>query len=229
MKLRYDGSQKVTNDVTSFIFEPEEPVKWQAGQYLHYLMPHPDEDERGHERWFTNSAAPNEGKVVISTRIAAERGSSFKRALLNLEPGEEIEADAPKGSFVIEDPGRNYIWVAGGIGITPFRSILAEASTQGQQLKVDLLYANRNADNIPFKEELERYAADNSDFKIEYFNDPNRLDTKAIKERIDSTQNPLVYISGPEPMVKDFAQKLKELGVTEEIVKLDDFPGYDAY
>ncbi|HEX5448103.1 MAG TPA: FAD-dependent oxidoreductase [Candidatus Saccharimonadales bacterium] len=229
MKLRFVGNQKVTGDVTSFVFQPEQPVSWQAGQYFHYLFPHPNEDDRGHERWFTNSAAPSESKVMISTRIAAQKGSSFKQALQNLKQGDEIEADGPKGSFVIEDPARNYIWVAGGIGITPFRSMLAEADTKSQQFKIDLLYANRDPANIPFKDELDQYSAKNPNLKIEYISEPNRIDASLIKQRIDSTENPLVYISGPEPMVKDFAEKLKELGMSEDILKLDDFPGYETY
>jgi len=228
MKLRLIEKHNITSDVVSFVFEPEEPVSWQAGQYFHYLLPHDKEDERGHERWFTNSAAPSEKHIMITTRITSEKGSSFKQALLNLEPGSEVEADGPKGSFVVDDPVRNYIFVAGGIGVTPFRSILVEASDQNQQLKVDLLYGNR-AGEIPFKEELENLASKNPSLKIEYITDPQRIDAELIKERVDTTENPLVYISGPKPMVIDLAEKLKSLGVSEDIIKTDNFPGYENY
>jgi ferredoxin-NADP reductase len=227
MKLKFIRSEKVVGDVISFIFEPEEPLNWQPGQYMHYLLPHESEDERGHERWFTNSAAPFEGHVMISTRIN-DQGSSFKRTLQSLQPGDEIEADGPEGNFTVGDTERNYIFVAGGIGITPFRSILYDAYNKGIKLKVKLLYATRNED-IPFKDELEQFAANNPNMSIEYIVDPHSIDKELLKQRIDATDNPMVYVSGPKPMVKSFASDLRELGLAQENIKTDDFPGYKDY
>lgn len=227
MKLKFVGSHPVTGNVISFVFEPETALTWHPGQYMHYVLPHPQPDDRGTERWFTNSAAPSEDKVMISTRIDNEHGSSFKRALLALKAGDEVEADRPEGDFTVEDESRNYLFVAGGIGITPFRSMLQEAHTQGKQLKVELLYANRDQ-NIPFQDELEKLAADNPDLKIDYVVQPQSLSAEVIKRHADSVENPLIYLSGPEPMVKSFAAELKNLGVDEATLKLDDFPGYEG-
>lgn len=227
MKLRFIRSERVVGDVVSFLFEPEGPLSWKPGQYMHYLLPHDNEDDRGHERWFTNSAAPFEGHVMISTRIS-EQSSSFKRALQSLQPGDEIEADGPEGDFTVEDPNQNYIFVAGGIGITPFRSILYDAYNKGINLKVKLLYATRN-DDIPFKDELDLFDANNPNMSIEYIVDPKSIDNEMLKQRIDEIENPVVYVSGPKPMVKSFAKDLKELGLAKENIKTDDFPGYEAY
>ncbi len=228
MKLRFKSQKQEVQGIRSFIFEPEEPLDWQPGQYMHYLLPHEDEDERGHERWFTNSAAPFENHVMISTRIDPQRSSSFKLALQALQPGDEIEGDGPEGDFTVENTARNYIFVAGGIGITPFRSILAAAGHKGTQLKVNLLYANRD-NNIAFKEELDKLAANNPNLKIEYIVNPNKIDKQLLKQRIDATQNPIVYVSGPKPMVLDFADQLSELGLSNDNIKIDDFPGYEIY
>src|SRR6185437_11630262 len=100
MKFKFVRSQPVVSDVRSFIFEPEEPVKWQPGQYFHYTLPHDNQDDRGNERWFTCSAAPSEGHVMISTRIS-DKSSSFKKVLDKLQPGDEIEVDGPEGDFTI--------------------------------------------------------------------------------------------------------------------------------
>jgi ferredoxin-NADP reductase len=227
MKLAFIGSHPVVGNVISFEFQPEQPLTWQPGQYMHYVLQHPDADDRGVERWFTNSAAPFENKVMISTRIDTEHGSSFKRALLALKPGDIVEADGPEGDFTIDDDSRNYIFVAGGIGITPFRSMLAEAHSTGKQIHATLLYANRNQD-IPFKDELDSIAATNDQIRVEYIVDPNKLDVDIIKRCIDNTANPLVYLSGPEPMVKGFATGLEGLGVQKDTIKLDDFPGYEG-
>lgn len=228
MKLSFVRSEAVVSDVRTFIFEPEESISWLPGQYIHYKLPHPDADERGTERWFTNSAAPFENHVAISTRINSEQGSSFKRALMALQPGDLIEADAPQGDFTIGDPDRNYIFIAGGIGITPFRSILFDAYNKGLKLKVNLLYATRSND-IPFKDELNLFATNNPNLKIEYIIDPASIDTDLMKSRIEAVEDPLVYISGPKPMVKNFARQLREMGLDKSNIKKDDFPGYKAY
>jgi ferredoxin-NADP reductase len=227
MKYTFDRSLPIKSDITSFVFTPEQPVNYRAGQYFHYVLPHPEADDRGTERWFTNSAAPSEGHNVISTRVNATPGSSFKRALQALRPGDTIEADGPEGDFVIDDPSRNFIFIAGGIGITPFRSILAEAGKQGLRLKVTLLYANRDLE-IPFAGELDQLAVQNPDLKIEYITQPARIDTDLISRHLKATENPLVYISGPKPMVKALAEQVTGLGLAEENIKLDDFPGYEA-
>jgi ferredoxin-NADP reductase len=119
------------------------------------------------------------------------------------------------------------MFVAGGIGITPFRSILVEAAHQGQKLKVDLLYANRTTE-IPFADELNEIAADNPDLKISYIVQPDRLDAQTIAQHYQSSDNPLVYISGPEPMVESLTDELKGLGIPEDSIKGDYFPGYKA-
>lgn len=227
MKLKFIRSVPVKEDVISFIFEPSEATNWKPGQYFHYILPHPKADERGTERWFTNSAAPSEGHIMISTRITQEHGSSFKGALQQLRPSDEIEAGGPEGDFIVEDFSRNYIFVAGGIGITPFRSILVEASKQGKQLNATLLYANRT-NEIPFADELEQISTIMPGLNIEYVIQPDRIDSDLLKKHIEGTVNPIVYVSGPEPMVKSFAALLNELGLNKENIKTDDFPGYEA-
>lgn len=228
MKLKFMGSHPITSDVTSFIFEPKQPLSWQPGQYLHYNLPHSGADDRGIERWFTNSAAPSEKHVMISTRLASDHSSSFKNALQKLQPGDEVDADGPEGSFTVEDFSRNYIFVAGGIGITPFRSILVEADRQGQQIKATLLYANRSND-IPFKDELEAIASRNSQLKINYIVQPQKIDRDLLKQYVGVVENPIVYVSGPEPMVKSLADDLAVIGLPKDNIKTDDFPGYEAY
>ncbi len=227
MKFTLLSKKSVTEDVVSFVFESEQPVAWQPGQYFHYVLPHTDADDRGTERWFTNSAAPSEGHVTISTRLANEGGSSFKQALDNLPIGGQIEADGPEGDFVVGDFSRNYIFVAGGIGITPIRSILTQAAHDGAPLKATLLYANRN-DDIPFKEELDVIAADNPNVTVKYVVDPEMIDGNMVKRYVDAVDNPVVYISGPEPMVASMVVQLVDLGMSKDKLKTDDFPGYEA-
>ena len=125
MNLRLIERHSETNGVLTFTFEPEQPMVWQAGQYLHYTLRHDQEDDRGSERWFTIAAPPFERRPRITTRLAAE-SSSFKQALGRLPLGGVIEADGPEGDFVVDDPEHDYVFIAGGIGITPFRAILLQ-------------------------------------------------------------------------------------------------------
>jgi ferredoxin-NADP reductase len=227
MKLQFVGSKNREGNIQEFVFKPTEPLSWQAGQYMHYVLPHVDADTRGEERWFTNSAAPSEGEVRITTRIDHEHGSSFKRALQALRPGDEVESDGPEGDFTLGDVSRNYIFVVGGIGITPVRSLLTEAAAKGLQPHATVLYANRN-DQIPFHDELDALQEKNPNLTIRYVVEPERLDDALLQSTLNAVDDPLVYISGPEPMVKAMDQQLRALGVNGDNIRSDDFPGYEG-
>lgn len=224
MKLKLTEKKTVTPDVTSFIFEPQEPLSWQAGQFLHYVLHHEPTDDRGSDRWFTISAAPFEGHVMITTRFS-EKSSSFKQKLQSLAIGKSIEVSYKEGDFILEDLNKQYVFIAGGIGITPFRSMLVQMYHDQQPINVTLLYANRD-NNIVFKEELEAIAEKNPNFKIHYILSPEHVDEAKIRELVPDLTTPLFYISGPEPMVDNLGEMLKKMGIAEDHIKQDWFPGY---
>lgn len=227
MKFTLINKKTEVPGVETFVFRPTEPLSWKPGQYAHYILPHNPADDRGTERWFTIASAPFERDVMITTRLAAEKGSTFKAALAALKVGESIESDYVDGDFVIENVTQEYVFIAGGIGITPFHSILKEADHAGVKLRVTLLYANRDA-NVAFKEELDLWAEQNPNLVIHYITSPERVDQTAIATFVPNMQKPVFYISGPEPMVKNLGTMLEGLGVPAAHIKLDDFPGYTA-
>jgi ferredoxin-NADP reductase len=139
MKLILVSKRPETTDVTSFLFRSDAPLKWQAGQFLHYSLPHPDTDDRGIARYFTIASVPFEGHVMLTTRFASERSSSFKRALRQLPVGAGVEVSEPDGDFVIGDPADQHVFIAGGIGITPFRAILLDSDHRGLPINATLL------------------------------------------------------------------------------------------
>jgi ferredoxin-NADP reductase len=157
MKLKFIGKRDEVKDVVTFMFEPEEKLGWQPGQYMHYVFDVAEKDEKGPERWFTNSAAPYEGKVFITTRLDNLPVSAVKKYLNNLAPGNEIEADGPKGKFVLQADAKKYVLIAGGIGITPFRSMLAQLAHDHGPANAMLLYANRD-NNFVFDQELASFS-----------------------------------------------------------------------
>lgn len=227
MKLKLVEKRQETPEVTTFIFEPLESLTWHPGQYLHYVLHHLPTDDRGSDRWFTNAAAPFENHVRITTRQTTDKGSSFKKKLFSLVEGKKIEMSVIEGDFIVADENQELVFIAGGIGITPFRSILTQLDHDKKPINVTLLYSNRDQ-NIVYKDELEEIAKNNSNFKIHYIFSPEHIDEAKIKDVVPDLQKPLFYISGPEPMVDALGETLKKMGVAEDRLKQDWFPGYPA-
>ncbi len=228
MELTLIDKKQETPDTISFKFKPDEQISWKPGQYLRYNLPQDNPDDRGENRFFTISAAPFEGVVMLTTRFAPEKGSSFKAVLRDLPIGSKLQAHVPSGEFVVEDLEKNYVFIAGGIGITPFRSILKQLDHDQKTPNITLLYANKSQDNIPFKQELEEIASRNPSLKINYIFDPQRIDADYIRQNIPELRAFTYYVSGPKPMAEAIEKELASLSVPSEQVKQDYFPGYQA-
>lgn len=228
MKLSLVSKQQIQEGVFTLTFHPEQPIVWQAGQYMHYQLPHEQADDRGTERWFTISAAPYEQNIQITTRFFDDKSSSFKRTIMSLNVGDTIEADGPEGDFVLGDPAEHYVFIIGGIGITPLHAMLRQLAHDGNTAyNIDLLYINRD-DNFVFGDELKQLAEQLPGLHIHWLAQTGPLDADAIKSANDDA-NAHYYISGPEPMVQYYKGILSsQLGVSEDHIKLDEFPGYPA-
>jgi ferredoxin-NADP reductase len=227
MKLKLTARKVESPGVVSFIFKPDEPLTWKAGQFLHYVLNHETTDDRGSDRWFTIASAPHERHVMLTTRFASKQGSTFKKALRALQLGDSLEVSDLDGDFIVSDPNKHYVFIAGGIGITPFRAILKEAAHVGKRLRATLLYANRRK-VAAYKQELDAMARRNSNLTIHYLFSPQRIDKPTIKELFPDRKSLLFYISGPEPMVESVGQMLRQIGVPPKHIKQDWFPGYPA-
>ncbi len=245
MKLKFLRKTQEVPDVYSFVFEPGKKLSWNAGQFLFYTLPHKNPDERGITRYFTISNAPFEKNVRITTRIVND-SSTFKKRLMKLEPGDLVEATDPDGDFIVDPPasqaralragaGKKYIFIAGGIGITPYRAILVDLNFRNKPINATLLYSGRD-ENFVFQKELEDLAKINenpesilSGFKIKYFVSPRHIEWEDVNHELQATKaKPDIYVSGPEPMVEIFGEMLKKNGVAESRIKQDFFPGYEA-
>ena len=243
MKLQLVDKKQIAPNTISFYFRPDGPFIWKPGQFLHYRIPQATPDDRGENRFFSIASAPHEGPIQLTTRFSPE-GSSFKKELQKLEVGQSIEAEGPKGSFSMDDPRQQYVFIAGGIGITPFRAILKDLDYNRQPMNISLLYANRIKDAL-FKEEFVKLAKKHPEFKLFYFISdepvaeqklsdnvsvlPGQINQNAIQTLIPNFQSAIYYISGPETMVYTFEEMLSGLGVPKENTKRDYFPGYESY
>ena len=225
MKFTLSAIQQEANDTFSFIFAPEQTLQWKAGQLLRYVLKHANPDDRGVERFFSIASAPHEKHVMVTTRFAS-KSSSFKKALRKLRPGDAIEAHDLEGDFVVDDAEKTFVFIAGGIGITPFRAILLDLDHNKKPLNVQLLYANRDND-FPYRKELDALRTRHLEFRIDYVVSPNRIDEKSISQLVPDIEEPMLYVSGPEPMVESMDEILKKIGIPEERIKNDFFPGYE--
>jgi len=222
MELKLINKENLAGNVWAFRFQPKRPVNWTAGQYIKVELPHDNPDDEGISRYFTVSSAPYEGVIQITTRVT---DSTFKKALAALPEGGGLQLiKEPSGDFVWEDSDKPMVFIAGGIGITPFYSILKQRHHDKQPLKVLLIYGSRD-DEVPFKEEFAQWQAADSGFKISY-QVGIRLAPDVLKGITPELNESLVYLSGPEPMVEDLGDQLKAAGLSEAQLKQDFFPNY---
>lgn len=219
MILTFQKKFTEAGNAVSFIFEPQQPVEWQAGQYMTLTLP--DMPPVNNERTFTISSAPYEKHLQVTTRITE---SAFKQRLNQLQPGDEVEADQFGGDFVWQDRSEQMVFVAGGIGITPFHSILLERHHANKPLNVTLLYSNRD-DSIPFKAVFDKLSKEHPEFHIHYVIG-EQLDFSKMHELVPGIQDSYVYLSGPEPMVDALEEMLTKNGMNKKQLKQDWFPGY---
>jgi len=229
MKLTLLERNIEVDNVESFVWSADQDVDWQAGQFIELTLKHPSPDSRGIKHWFTISAAPHEGHLRYTTRFAGEESSTFKKALFNLNIGDQVQATLPEGDFIVEDPDKEYVFIAGGIGITPFRSIITDLVHRDQPLNINLIYANRDEDNIVFELELEEISALHPSFQINYIFSPEKIDIALIKQLVPDLKQPIFYVSGPEPFVEYLNKTLLKMAINPDKIKTDFFPNYKAY
>ncbi|HEX4662215.1 MAG TPA: FAD-dependent oxidoreductase [Candidatus Saccharimonadales bacterium] len=220
MKLTLLHKHTEGGDIISFCFKPEKPLDWEAGQFMRWQI---DVDGKPMDHWFTISSAPYEKKTCITTHA---RDTPFKQALKKLEVGDVIHGFGRDGDFVWQDSDLPHVFIAGGIGVTPFHSIIKQRAHVGQSLPVTLLYANRD-DDIAFKAELDAIARAHPEFGLSYLvGKPLTVDI--IKQKVPHILDSLVYLSGAEPMVEAIGDQLQKVGLPAHQLKRDFFPNYTA-
>ncbi len=225
-------------DTESFYFEPSEPVNFRPGQYLRLRLPHEPADDRGELRFFSVSSSPDRPYLMITTKFS-DPSSSFKRALRDLPLGSKLDLWSPKGDFVLPDNNTApLVLVAGGIGITPFHSMLTYVAEHNLPYQIQVIYAARTPAYIAYRSEFDQIAAAHPKLRFTYIveqpedgwqNEVGRLDGEKIKQLGGGLDGKLVYLSGPEPMVQALEGSLKGIGADMTQVRTDYFPGYTQF
>ena len=240
MKLKFIKKQKEAKDTATFFFEPEKKVMWLPGQYFYFTLPelkYPD--SRGPTRHFTISASPTEGSTLrLTTRIRKDSG--YKNTLNEMAIGTFIEGEGPNGTYILdENEEGNHILLAGGIGITPFRSFIKyNIDKKLSETKIHLIYANSTPEEITFREELESWDKTYENIKIAFtISRPEdskekwtgltgRIDGDMISRLTPHLSSPTYWVCGPPAMVEATEKVLGSLKITSDRVRSEKFTGY---
>lgn len=225
--LPFLKKEQLTHNVYSFYFDrsTNDKFAFQAGQYMRVLLEFNEHDMRGRSRLLSISSSPHEKESLRFTLKIDADPSPFKKKLLSLEKGEEVNFWGPLGNFVLPSEKKSeLVFISLGIGITPFRSILLSAKDYPSP--ITLLSFFRNKEDEVFYDELKSLESNNISINYLTTSIHGRLTEKIIKKQINKVEEPLYYISGPTNGVETIAEMLEEMGVAKEQLKKEQFTGY---
>lgn len=221
MQLKLQEIRAEVGDIITFIFEPLEQVSWLAGQYINLTMP--DVPPVDSDRLFTIASAPHEQHIQITTYPGE---SSYKQRMIQLQPGDIIEADQLGGDFTWNDAGRQKVYVAGGIGVTTFRSIILDQIYRGIPNDAVLLYAGKD-DRRPFVGELQEAAQNDSTLTIKDYV-TTRLTLERLLADVTDVYERTVYLAGSQSFSEMIGEGLIQNGMPRTQIKYDYFDGYES-
>ena len=231
MQVVFDHVSDEAKNIATFYFKSETPVKYTAGQYIELALPHANADTRGQKRWFTLSSSPTDPLLSITTKFAAEHGSTFKKTLRQLQPGNIVSMLGPMGDFVLPKLVQTpLVFVAGGIGITPFHSMLSWLAASNEDRPITMLYGVNSEDEIIFQETLDK-AHQHVTIVVAnpspaWGGERGRITAELIMGIGQPSEDSLVYVSGPEPMTESLSKDLVRSGLNKQQLVVDAFPNY---
>lgn len=233
MKARFHEKKQEADSIYTFYFEPELPVDFVAGQFIELYVAHNNPDNRGAKRWFTISSAPFEKYLTITTKIN-KPSSTFKQALFALNPGDEVKITEPMGDFVLpQDNAIPLVFVAGGIGITPFHSILTWIAENDDYRNIKLMYAVHNEDEIIFQDTFDKAKVHATivvkEPSNEWGGERGIITANHILKITEPAKDALFYLSGPEYLIEILQKDLTALGVEKRRIITDFFHNYTSY
>ncbi len=235
--VRLERREQVARGTTAFHFSKPAGFTFKPGQALDVILAPPLAAEGANGRHaFSIVSAPFDPELVVATRM---RDSAFKNALKDLPLGAAVELDGPFGTLTLhKDRARPAVFIAGGIGVTPFMSILRQAAHDRLPQRLALLYSNRRPEDAAFLAELQQLERDNASFRLlatmtdmsqstaSWQGETRLIDQTLVREIAQDLAAPVYYLAGPPAMVAAIQSTLAQAGVDDEDIRIEEFYGY---
>ncbi|OGT38495.1 MAG: hypothetical protein A3F12_04105 [Gammaproteobacteria bacterium RIFCSPHIGHO2_12_FULL_38_14] len=233
-KIKLLNRTEVANNTWVFHFEKPVGFTFKPGQYGGFTLIHAKSVDPAHiTRRFSFLSAPFDENLSIATRIQL---SAYKQALMSLQIGDEIKLAGPTGAFTLhENINIPAVFIAGGIGITPFYSMIRDAIHQRVMQPMYLFYGNQTIEDAAFFHELTALSKSNPQFKFipvfdraneEWQGERGYITDTILKKYLDDIILPNYYVCGSPAMVTALQELLMEMGIESDKIKVEDFPGY---
>ena len=230
---------QVADGTLAFAFERPADFEFTAGQYLTVTLPDPlYNDEKGNSRTFSIASPPQDaGRLVCATRMT---GSTLKRSLAEAALGTPVSIFGPVGDFTLGSDPTPAVFIAGGIGITPFRSMLLDAAARGLPHRITLIYSNRTPEGAPYHEELASLARSHAAFRyVPTMVEPDKsaqpwngerrfVNAEFLRDYVGDMTAPIFYLAGPPGLVVAATKTVLEAGAAPAHVLSEEFSGYES-
>jgi len=234
VRARVAETREVAKGTLLVLFAVDGYPEYRPGSYFWVELPdRGHEDEKGLRRHISLVTSPtDEGVVGLATRL---RDTAFKRTLAELTLGDQVEVEEPKGSFLLpEDTSPGYVFVAGGIGITVFRSMLRYIADELLPYEITLVYSNRDCESAAFLDELEELERRIAGLRVVltmtdeegWEGESRRIDAALLRDHVGELEDRQFLVAGPPAMTEAVVEALYAAGVPEERVLADKFSGY---
>jgi len=237
-KVSLKAHKPLCAGTTAFYFEKPEAFAFEAGQFANFtLLALQDSDLKGNTRVLSLASAPYERNLMVAMRV---RATAFKRTLNSLPLGAELLLQGPYGSMTLpRNNTRPAVFLAGGIGITPFRSLIWNAAESLSPCRIFLFYSVRVPEEAAFLEELQEMERYNGRYKFvctvtqpdmtrtPWLGETGRISIEMLSKSIPDLSVPIYYIAGPPAMVTGVREMLIGAGIAEEDIRAEEFSGYE--
>jgi ferredoxin-NADP reductase len=236
-KVPLKHKEKCSDGAMAFYLEKPAGFEFQAGQYVDVTLINPPEtDADGSIRSFSLASAPADDHLLIVTRM---RDTAFKRVLQNLPTHTEVELDGPFGSFTLhKNPSKSAVFLAGGIGIAPFSSMILDAEKEGLQHRLYLFYANQRPESTAFLKSLQEMEKKAQNFRFiptmtgiggkypSWSGETGCIRPEMLSRYLPKLKGPIYYLAGSPRVVEAMRKMLESSGVDASDVRSEEFIGY---
>jgi ferredoxin-NADP reductase/Na+-translocating ferredoxin:NAD+ oxidoreductase RnfD subunit len=236
--LTLKEKRTIAADMFEYVFTPNRKLAFLPGQYLEWTLPHKKPDARGFRRYFTIASAPTEPEIKLGIKYDPQHASTFKKNLSELDPKQVMAASQLAGDFTMPaDLSKKLVFIAGGIGVTPFRSMIQYMMDAREKRDIVFLYTVPDPKELAYRDIFEKAGRE---LGMHYYyvvtrpeNAPKdwtgktgRITGEMVQDVVPDFKDRMFYLSGPNAMVETYQSLLLSIGVHRKSIKTDYFPGF---